>query len=160
MKSVLISIKPKWCNLIGNGEKTAEVRKNKPKIKTPFKCYIYCTKGEHLWKNAERLLLDEVYNRLIDNIPDCLLNGKVIGEFVCGGIYPVTYYSDGLVDFVDCETSCLSPREIINYGNGKTLYSWCISDLVIYDNPKTLADFGLECPPQSWCYINERENNG
>ena len=44
MKSVLISIKPKWCELIANGKKTVEVRKSRPKIETPFKCYIYCTK--------------------------------------------------------------------------------------------------------------------
>lgn len=43
MKSVLISIKPKWCELIAGGKKTIEVRKTKPKIDTPFKCYIYET---------------------------------------------------------------------------------------------------------------------
>ena len=35
MKSVLISIQPKWCELIANGGKTIEVRKTKPKIDTP-----------------------------------------------------------------------------------------------------------------------------
>lgn len=44
MKSVLISIAPKYCELIANGAKTIEIRKTKPKIETPFKCYIYCTK--------------------------------------------------------------------------------------------------------------------
>lgn len=34
-KSVLISIQSQWCKLIVNGEKTLEVRKNKPKINTP-----------------------------------------------------------------------------------------------------------------------------
>lgn len=34
MKSVLISIKPKYCELIVNGEKTIEVRKSRPKIET------------------------------------------------------------------------------------------------------------------------------
>ena len=42
-KSVLISIRPKWCEKIVNGEKTIEVRKTRPKLQTPFKCYIYCT---------------------------------------------------------------------------------------------------------------------
>lgn len=42
-KSVLISIRPKWCELIASGEKTIEVRKTRPKLETPFKCYIYCT---------------------------------------------------------------------------------------------------------------------
>lgn len=43
MKSVLISIQQKWCDLIASGEKTLEVRKTRPKLETPFKVYIYCT---------------------------------------------------------------------------------------------------------------------
>ena len=43
MKSVMLSIRPKWCEMIASGEKTIEVRKTKPKLETPFKCYIYCT---------------------------------------------------------------------------------------------------------------------
>lgn len=42
--AVLLSVRPKWCELIANGKKTIEVRKTKPKIRPPFKCYIYCTK--------------------------------------------------------------------------------------------------------------------
>ena len=42
-KAVIISIRPKWCQMIASGEKTIEVRKNRPKLDTPFKCYIYCT---------------------------------------------------------------------------------------------------------------------
>ena len=44
MKAVLISIQPKWVEKIANGEKTIEVRKTRPNLQTPFKCYIYCTK--------------------------------------------------------------------------------------------------------------------
>lgn len=43
MKAVLLSIQPKWCELIANRKKTIEVRKTQPKTSTPFKCYIYCT---------------------------------------------------------------------------------------------------------------------
>lgn len=43
MKAVLISIRPKWVEKIVSGEKTLEVRKTRPKLETPFKCYIYCT---------------------------------------------------------------------------------------------------------------------
>lgn len=42
-KAVLISVRPEWCRAIIEGRKTVEVRKTKPKNKTPFKCYIYCT---------------------------------------------------------------------------------------------------------------------
>lgn len=32
-KTVMLSIRPKWCEKIANGEKTIEVRKTKPKLK-------------------------------------------------------------------------------------------------------------------------------
>lgn len=35
-KAVLISIRPKWCEKIVNGEKTVEVRKTRPKLNTPL----------------------------------------------------------------------------------------------------------------------------
>ena len=44
-RAVLISIRPKWCEKIINGEKAIEVRKTRPNLKTPFKVYIYCTSG-------------------------------------------------------------------------------------------------------------------
>lgn len=47
VRAVMISIQPQWCALIANGKKTLEVRKSKPKIEMPFKCYIYCTKDKN-----------------------------------------------------------------------------------------------------------------
>lgn len=107
MECVLISIKPKWCELTANGEKTVEVRKTKPKLNTPFKCYIYCTlppKEELLNFGSFREYANElirlqdgriVYDygmRVccdIENRPysqDNFLCKKVIGEFVCDRI--------------------------------------------------------------------------
>ena len=43
MKAVLMSIQPKWCELIASGKKTIEIRRNIPKLDAPFKVYIYCT---------------------------------------------------------------------------------------------------------------------
>ena len=55
MKSIMISIQPKWVKKIVNGEKTIEVRKNKPNLARPFKCYIYCTQNK---KGQDPLLID------------------------------------------------------------------------------------------------------
>lgn len=41
-KSVMLSVRPERCEKICCGEKTIEVRKTRPKLQTPFKCYIYC----------------------------------------------------------------------------------------------------------------------
>lgn len=109
MKSVLLSIKPEGCELIASGKKTVEIRKNRPKIDTPFKCYIYCTKPKQFIYSAS-MFLDELYrlpNGKIkfgcsmevagyENYPDnYVLNSKVIGEFVC---YEIGSYECEFVD--------------------------------------------------------------
>lgn len=47
--AVLLSIRPEWCQKIFRGEKTMEIRKSFPKDfqGQPFKCFIYCTKGQN-----------------------------------------------------------------------------------------------------------------
>lgn len=68
-KAIMLSIQPKWCELIASGKKTIEVRKTASKLKTPFKCYIYKTFGR---KN-------DSFSRNIQKYFNC---GKVVGEFV------------------------------------------------------------------------------
>ena len=38
-KAVLISIRPEWVEKIAHNLKTIEVRKSKPNLESPFKCY-------------------------------------------------------------------------------------------------------------------------
>lgn len=155
MKSVLFSIKPKYCELIASGKKTVEVRKTRPKIDVPFKEYIYCTKGEHLWKTKTEIFLDGKYNRLIDDMPDWLLNGKVIGEFICDSI--ISHCEMANADIAE-QQGCIKRKKLFEYSNGKELFGFHISDLVIYDKPKELNEFNLSRPPQSWCYVEELNN--
>lgn len=143
--AVLLSVRPKWCELIASGKKKVELRKNEPKIKTPFKCYIYCTKGRSDEKKKGQLLF----------------YGRVIGEFVCNAIFPIAFECLGAQEIPEIEVPllCLTDKQIINYlGNGKVGFGWSISDLVIYDDPKRLSEFGLERPPQSWCYVPAGRN--
>lgn len=62
------------------------------------------------------------------------------------------------------EQAQLDNWELHDYGKGKTLYGWHISDLKIYDKPRELSEFGkvgfghevpLKRPPQSWMYIED-----
>lgn len=167
MKSVLISIKPKYCELIANGRKTIEVRKTKPKLQTPFKSYIYCTKASNKYQTicgGMVLNSDELYRHpkrgieygnsielmLYDNCAkDNFLNGKVIGEFICERIIPISItYSDpdSRIALKEFPYTCLTDKQIIDYlGNGKTGYGWYISDLKIYDKPKKLSEFYTFC---------------
>jgi predicted transcriptional regulator len=66
-KAVLISIRPEWCEKIINGRKNIEVRKTRPKMDTPFKCYIYRSVqggviGEFVCDDNEMLLEDILDN--------------------------------------------------------------------------------------------------
>lgn len=179
-KAVLISIRPKWCELIANGEKTIEVRKTAPKIDTPFKCYIYCTKDPGNKGSATHFFeSDEGTFWSAGKTFAAFLSGTVIGEFMCDSIFPLSFYASD-ASFFDTEPplpipgTCLTDKEIAEYlGNGKTGYGWQISTLVIYDKPKKLSDFRLyntsavikhglpmptheiKRPPQSWCYVKE-----
>lgn len=147
MKSILISIKPKWCELIANGKKTIEVRKTRPKCDTPFKCYIYCTKPKMITKYVfkpedypEDIRPEKpVFCKQPDaSSPFCSAvngNGKVIGEFVCDAIYDCRD--------VNMDDTCITVAEWLKYTKGHKgeVYGWHISNIVIYDKPKDLDDF-------------------
>ena len=174
MKAVLISIQGYWSELIANGKKTIEVRKTRPKIKTPFKCYIYCTKGKSslisVQKDGDVDYCGEIYHgkTLFIKVPQILWNkkcenisGKVIGEFVCDRIICCqAYYDDSgekhLTNLFGVDTSkiCLSESEIFDYIIGKDKkdgmgWLWHISELKIYDNPKGVGEFSKPC---NWEY--------
>lgn len=168
-KAVMLSIRPKWCEKIASGEKTIEVRKTRPKLDTPFKCYIYCTRGVALGAWGK--------------------HGKVIGEFTCDRIDRLAPANEpyGIYDIDDDYVlqTCLENGALWGYGHGTPLYGWHISDLKIYDKPRELrefkksnrdcfyADLGLakrdcpdcknsgcflERPPQSWCYVEAMQD--
>lgn len=167
-KAVMLSIRPKWCEKICGGEKTIEVRKTRPKLETPFKCYIYCSQsGVALGAWGK--------------------HGKVIGEFTCERIALIAYDGGELSSTTNAAFSpatCLTQSEIIAYiGDKGRCYGWHMSDLRIYDTPKELSEFKtlcrvdadccacpyynytkMECDgrvigraPQSWCYVEAKE---
>ena len=169
-KAVLISIRPEWVEEILSGEKTLEVRKNRPKLELPFKCYIYETQGR-----TETPWIDEDGHTIFKG------RGQVIGEFVCD-----TYVTDKTFghDALFNAAACMSESDVVAYSAGTPLYGWHISDLEIYDTPKELTEFhtwkkckscsksGYESTaciydencmvpvaitkaPQSWCYVEE-----
>jgi len=94
MKSVLMSVKPKWCALIANGKKTVEIRKTKPKLEPPFKCYIYCTKDSFSIYGDSKCYIGDSLGILKNGAIEAFertsklrrWNGKVIGEFICDEI--------------------------------------------------------------------------
>lgn len=157
-KAVLISIRPEWTRLILSGEKTIEVRKTRPKLETPFKCFIYCTQG------SEKLNVCNIIQTLYK------ANGTVIGEFVCDTI--IKDNTCGRDDLFN-GAACLTQVTATGYASGKPIYGWHISAMKIYDTPRMLSEFrsyntlvdfeqgypmpthGIRRPPQSYMYVEE-----
>lgn len=151
MKAVMISIRPKWCEKIASGDKTIEVRKNRPKMEPPFKCFIYCTTGATLVRHPDGgIRLDRRWDALCGR--SIGLNQKVIGEFTCDKIieaewdYKPDWEGEVYGDTLNLlKGSCLSEKEIISYGNGDEVngyvYGWHISDLKIYAEPLSIDHF-------------------
>ena len=163
-KAVMLSIRPKWCEKIASGEKTIEVRKTRPKLETPFKCYIYCTRDKHLafMQNASGTNLIACMNaETAIPVGGFLGNGKVIGEFTCDRIYELETRSPGGSYYVKGEDqpttndvarqSCLTLKDMHEYLQAKAGYGWHISDLVIYDEPKMLGEFRRVCVNDLYC---------
>ena len=161
-KAVMLSIRPKWVEKIANGEKTIEVRKARPNIATPFKCYIYCTLPKYPHEDfiATNYPMPQFYG-----------GGKVVGEFTCDRIYEIRkrgipenfdycYLSLNEWGNDDIETeiraisaSCVSKEELNAYGDkAPLLYGWHISDLLIYDQPRELSEFQRATDPCDSCH--------
>lgn len=136
-KAVLISIRPEWCEKIASGQKMIEVRKTRPKIETPFKCYIYETKAI----NHQKIIVDLDGDRATVYAKG---KGKVIGEFICDDIETIgvpfpAFQNEMRKEII--EQSCMSYSELHFYAGHRSLYGWHISDLTIYDKPKELSEF-------------------
>ena len=190
MVEIIQSIQPLWCEFITLGKKRWEIRKSRPKYKTPFKVYIYATKG----KGTVRLVnfgygrldyyhCDKSMRAYAEKFPDKFYDGKIIGEYICDRIedfylpYPA-YFSEVPQDVKQIITdACLTLTKAHHYIGTSTGYAWHISDLKVYDKPKSLTDFIKPCnknancayckkalllggncngrferPPQSWCF--------
>lgn len=161
-RCIMIAYSPKSCELMFDGRKIFDIRKSKPKIDAPFKCYIYCTlKGG--WLTSVNGKVQKVNNMLIDLKQNSIineLNGFVIGEYICNRVDKGPLFT-----------------------KGKYRYCWDISNLKLYDKPlevsqffkfckfspcdscehNNLTDTGYICginenpiikPPKSWIYVD------
>ena len=162
MADVLISMRPEWVKKILVGEKTVEVRRSIPKMPPPFRCFIYETKGGGA--------------------------GMIVGKFTCDKLiwvisHPTIFAGYPILHTKAIADACMTQDEAESYSDGKDLYGWHISDMVVFDDQKPLSDFHKPCPnsllcescgmfnqhpepgfcgnsalqikrpPQSWCYV-------
>ena len=181
MKAVMLSLRPQWCELIFNGEKTIEVRKSRPSIDTPFTVYVYQTKHK-----GGKKIVSEVLNSVYGG-------GKVIGSFVCDKVeeYEGEFWDDDTYeriqepwepsDFAEygeyeydtigengefygkgielSKQSCLSWSELRSYvGQGlKDFYGLHITEPTLFEKPRDITEFAIfgkcadECSEYDFC---------
>mgnify|MGYP005762328229 CR=1 FL=1 len=162
MKSVLLSIRPNWCEKIFNGEKTMEVRKTAPNLETPFTVYVYQTKIKFKVKNWQENFHSIVFtpNGGVEEG-----NGKVIGSFVCDRVrlcIPFGLKGHLLSQEVYREM-CLTKEQLDKYGGLKTLYGWHITEPKLFDKPKMVTEFAVygrcaqECSEYDICMKYDSE---
>jgi len=155
MKAIMISIKPKWCAKIMNGDKTIEVRTSKALARAIQKLidkyghadiYAYCSKDTKnlLHKNYADIYWgeDEDFrnkNKQLGLQTQPILNGKVLFKFRCYRVDEIDHWYPITPCF---EQTCLSLLEFDNYIGSEIGYAINISDLEIFDKPKELSEFG------------------
>lgn len=163
-KSILISIKPEHLINILNGKKTLELRKSVPKDYKGW-VYIYCTKsGGQGLIHHQRVDLDflgqyeeEEHYSLFDyriqfDFFGRHLNGSVVARFWFDdfeiysfgtNIYERYIHNSNEYDipYNDLNKLELNYRNVVSYGNEKTLYAWHIKNLEIFDKPLALKNF-------------------
>jgi predicted transcriptional regulator len=181
-KAVLMSIRPKWASLILSGEKTVEVRKSfPPMVYLPFRVYLYETMApaEIPWMDEDGHIIFKgrgmvIGEFLCDEIYDiCWADA--------GGYYYIRPGEDH-----DLRETMLKYDEMRSYLGDQDGYGWHVSELRVYERPKPLTQFRRPCrnelycescgmynahrgrcgnaalqlkrPPQSWCYVAEKED--
>lgn len=143
-KSIVLSVKPRWCDLILSGRKGLEVRRG------------YWPKNE--WYIPEGRTIDDG-----EEVPRTVYlyrsgkGGAIVGEFKC--LYDSYCYKiDRICAYIDRELTdaCMTRVELLNYiGNRKFVHGIVIKFLQVYAKPRALADVGLTRAPQSWCYARK-----
>ena len=152
MKTILMSIQPKWIKHILKGDKITEMRKTAPAISKeefPIKVIWYCTKGEDVLE-----------------VDGKLLNGKVVGESIISeiinykfGIPENKFDAKAKPDYSDLyhelERALLTTYVFSKYSEGWSCKAWRIKETVAYTELKELKDYGIERAPQDWRYLSE-----
>lgn len=130
--NVILSIHPKWAKKIYSGEKRVEWRKSFPKIEGKTRVYMYETAPIK----------------------------RVTGFFTLLDVEGVD--ANKSITFA-YDKGCVSIDDLKKYqGDSMCVFAWEIKrgSVVKFYQPKSLSDFGLKRPPQSWQYVEDEINGG
>ena len=125
MRKIVLSIKPCVVEKILTGRKTVEYRKQIPRDDTVRHVVVYSSYPVK----------------------------RVVAEFSLGG------YIFGTPEWLWRQTSRIggiTKGVYDKYFEGKEIaYAYLIENLRVFEQPKLLAEYGLEKGPQDFCYVDE-----
>lgn len=131
MRDIILSVRPEHLTNILAGKKTVELRKTFP--------LDFQEKGK-----GQRVFLYECGPKGRHCVIGvCALHGYIKSDPDINGY--------GILS----KQACLSEIEIATYAKGKKVFGWAIASPRELPKPLQLSDFGLNRPPQSWCYSKE-----
>lgn len=172
---ILLPVKRKYTKLIIDGIKIAEARKKIPNIELPCPVYIYESFGtqryvsEVLWGDKypdwfgyEIFIEPTPYNhkRLITEG-----RGTIVARFTLESIKKIQTMdptnfpcitADYQVDINLLNDLQLSYRDLLEYGNKKTVYAWEIKNLQLI-NEVNLTDISIKQAPQTFIYLTKEQ---
>ncbi len=127
MITVLATIKPSPLRKIRIGQKLWEMRKTSPKYAVPFRV-LCCESGSH---------------------------GIIKAMFICDKVVK-KLPADAIAEITE---SCVSLEAATQYACECPLHFWHISDMEDYgdNSPYRIYDFGVSRAPQSWQYIQDKQ---
>ena len=128
LRNIVMTVKPRHIRNMRKGIKKYEMRKTRP---------VYRPHGEF-----RKIWLCESGS-----------GGRIVASFRCRAYPRLTDRSDETI----AKVCAITPEEVRGYRKkGDSLYGWLIEDFEYFHGPENnrhIVDFGLERPPQSWCYV-------
>lgn len=140
MKTIVLNVSPIEVMNIARGWQNYLHRGYFPKLTPPFKCVMYCRNKRPLIAFADYLHCGywqtEVceisgYSREAAENTFDVMNGRICGEFVCGGCKKITDFS-------------------------WDIFEWSISNVEMYDIPREIGDFGIKKAPARYLILKAR----
>lgn len=144
--NIILSIKPKWAELIYSGKKTIEWRKSWPKYEQfefyhVGKVFLYETAPVKMITGyfelngcRELIIRDDLEKKYKDIHPDAK-------EVIAAGCVPL--------------------EDLKKYqGKNFSLFGWRIKNPTKFEEPLPLSYVDLKRPPQSWCYDRLNASTG
>ncbi|MGL4511315.1 ASCH domain-containing protein [Cetobacterium sp.] len=126
LNKILLSIKPKFVDKIFSGEKKYEFRRSIPKVKEIDTIIIYCSSP--IKKIVGEIKVEKIIEGSIEKIWD-----------------------------ITKEYSGIDKEYYLEYFNNKDkAYAFVIKEVNKYEIEKSLSDFGIKVPPQSFLYIKAK----